>query len=104
MQLTEGGCSRGSTQRAPGLRLNAVQPERPLPTPHIHHAAASELRLAPSRRRARTLSARSDPFTANATILWEELGRFPPSTLHPFIQRPQPCAARIITLPSGQRA
>ena len=28
MDLTEGGCSRGSTQCAPGLRLNAVQPAR----------------------------------------------------------------------------
>ena len=28
MELTEGGCSRGSTQWAPGLRLNAVQPTR----------------------------------------------------------------------------
>ena len=28
MELTEGGCSRGSTQWAPGLRLNAVQPAR----------------------------------------------------------------------------
>ena len=28
MELTEGGCSRGSTQRAPGLRLNAIQPVR----------------------------------------------------------------------------
>ena len=28
MDLTEGGCSRGSTQCAPGLRLNAGQPAR----------------------------------------------------------------------------
>ena len=28
MDLTKGGCSRGSTQCAPGLRLNAVQPAR----------------------------------------------------------------------------
>ena len=28
MELTEGGCSRGSTQCTPGLRVNAVQPAR----------------------------------------------------------------------------
>ena len=28
MDLTEGGCSRGSTQCAPGLCLNTVQPAR----------------------------------------------------------------------------
>lgn len=55
MELTEGGCSRGSTQRAPGLHLNAVQPEMLLPTPYIHHTVASKLSLAPSRRQARTL-------------------------------------------------
>ena len=28
MELTKGGCSRGSTQWASGLRLNAIQPAR----------------------------------------------------------------------------
>ena len=28
MEFTEGGCSRGNTQCASGLRLNAIQPAR----------------------------------------------------------------------------